>query len=121
MESGEVLLTTSIAEISIEMPDRVLAGDAALSQGGAESVPVKLRHPGRLPQRKPPIGVKPAGQFDLHVPFPLAGRQGQARKGLIVEIQSDAQRLYALLQPCDVNLFILHSSLSPFRWLLLFS
>lgn len=90
LESGEVLLTTSIAEISVQIVEVVLARDATLSQCDAESVAVQLGHPGSLPEREPAAGVEATSEFDLHVALPFARPQGQAGEGLLVEIESDA-------------------------------
>jgi len=90
LESGEVLLTTSIAEVSVQVVESVLARDAALSQCDAEGVAVQLGHPGSLPEREPAAGVEATGEFDLHVALPFARPQWQAGEGLLVEIESDA-------------------------------
>ena len=92
LESGEVLLTTSIAEVSIQIIKTVLARNAALSQCVAEGVAIQIGHAGSLSKREPAIGVKAASQLDLHVALPFARLQGQAGKGLIVEIERDAHR-----------------------------
>ena len=48
-----MLLTTSIVEIGVEILGGILARDAALGQGDAESVAVEPGHSGGLAKRKP--------------------------------------------------------------------
>ena len=90
LESGEVLLTTSIADVSVQVVEAVLARDTALSQCDAEGVAVQLGQPGSLPEREPAAGVETTSEFDLHVVLPFARPQGQAGEGSLVEIESDA-------------------------------
>ena len=86
LESGEVLLTTSITEVRVQIVEAVLARDAAFRQHHAESVSVQPGHAGSLAEREPAAGVETAGEFDLHVALPFPGAERQVGKGLLVEI-----------------------------------
>jgi hypothetical protein len=92
LESGEVLLTTSIAEVGIQVFEGVLARDIAFHQLHAKGEMAKFGHRSSLTERQPTIGVKAAREFDLHEPFALPRLQGQGRQNLLAKIQSDAQK-----------------------------
>jgi len=90
LESGEVLLTTSIAEVSFEVVNGVLARDAALGEFNPQGIAVQFRQARRMPKGKPAAGVVAAGQLNLHVPLPFAGAQGQSGQHRLVEFQRHA-------------------------------
>lgn len=50
LESGEVLLTTSIKEVSIQIVETVLTRDAALTQFDPKSIAIQLGHTSGLPK-----------------------------------------------------------------------
>lgn len=86
LESGDVLLTAGISEVSFQVLQAVLPRDAAFAQLGAKSKPIQLRHPSRLAHREPALGVVSTRQFDLHVAFAFARTQkadwrGPVRRG----------------------------------------
>lgn len=58
---GEVLLTTRMSEVLLRFNQTVLTGYAAFRQGNAKCILVQSRQLGPLSQRKPALGIKPAG------------------------------------------------------------
>jgi len=90
LEMGEVLLTTRLGDVFLRFGQPILARNAALAQLRSKRVLVEARQPGSLAQREPPARVVPAGQFNLHVALSFPRPQGQAGKGVLVEIEGDA-------------------------------
>jgi hypothetical protein len=56
-----------------------------------------------LSDRQPAVGVKPAGQFDLHVALSLAWTQRQTGQGLLVKFESDTDKFNIALQNCEIK------------------
>ena len=58
--------------------------------GPPEGVLIQSRHLRGLSKGKPAIGVKAAGQLNLHVPLEFARTEWQAGQRLLVKIKNDA-------------------------------
>src|SRR5258707_3221334 len=89
LESGEVLLTTGIMEVGIQVFEGIVARNVAFSQLHAEGVLVQLGHASALAKREPAGGIEAAGQLDLHVTLAFARTERNRRKGLLVQIKCD--------------------------------
>ena len=94
LESGEVLLTTTIPEVSVQIDYRILSGNTALGQFRPQSVAVQLGQTSRRPKGEPAFSVKPAGQLDLHVTLAFARTKRETRQCVVVKIECDAHARY---------------------------
>ncbi len=92
LESGEVLLTTSITKVSIQIIQIVLAWYATLAQFDAKGIAIQFSHAGGLTEREPAPGIVAAGQLDLHVALPFARLQGQTGECLLVKIKGNTHK-----------------------------
>lgn len=87
---GEVLLTTRMSDVFLRFRQAILAGDAALAQLHTERVLVEAREPDSLAQSEPALRVVAASQFNLHVALSFPRPEGEAGKGVLVEIEDNA-------------------------------
>ena len=115
LETGEVSLTTSIFQVSVQVVGTILARNAALGEFHAQREAIQLGHPRGLSQGKPAFGVKAAGQFDLHVALSFSWRKRQAPHGLVIEIKSNAHKqMFSLFRHSVKNTAVLLiGALSP--------
>jgi hypothetical protein len=93
LESGEVLLTTSIREVFERVLRREVARDAALCKFAGKGELIEGSHARRLAEAQPPFGVVAAGQLDLHMPLAFAWPQWQGAKRLFVNFERDGHEV----------------------------
>lgn len=86
LERGEVLLTARMSDVSHGLGHAVLPGNAPFREGDAKRVLIQTGQPRSHTQGKPPLRVKPAGDFNLHLPFALSGTKREGREGLFIQV-----------------------------------